>query len=213
MPRTNSDYLVILRLLSECRRDEWDHTGECNTCPHRFTPSQMRIHQLGSDSPETPMFTEMLGHLASASRTVIFPQPWQVTRMRIALLLGFGKGPGVPVLIDSHPAIIAGKWQGARPGTGRVPTEAPKRQDRERVSGTPASLQRSSVVYPGQSSNSFVSCQISISVRFPSALMTRLAIRLWAQSRLPRPSGGVETLSRRPNGVSAMHGFSSHSSS
>ncbi len=189
MPRTNSDYLVILRLLSECRRDEWDHTGECNTCPHRFTPSQMRIHQLGSDSPETPMFTEMLGHLASASRTVIFPQPWQVTRMRIALLLGFGKGPGVPVLIDSHPAIIAGKWQGARPGTGRVPTEAPKRQDRERVSGTPASLQ------------------------FPSALMTRLAIRLWAQSRLPRPSGGVETLSRRPNGVSAMHGFSSHSSS
>jgi len=111
----------------------------------------MRIHQLGSDSPETPMFTEMLGHLASASRTVIFPQPWQVTRMRIALLLGFGKGPGVPVLIDSHPAIIAGKWQGARPGTGRVPTEAPKRQDRERVSGTPASLQRSGVVYPGQS--------------------------------------------------------------
>jgi hypothetical protein len=28
--------------------------------------------------------------------------------MRIALLLGFGKGPSVPVLIDSHPAIIAG---------------------------------------------------------------------------------------------------------
>src|SRR5262249_39635028 len=35
MPRTNSDYLTILRLLSECRRDEWDHTNECNTRSHR----------------------------------------------------------------------------------------------------------------------------------------------------------------------------------